>query len=95
MAWLERIQVIRPSDSELIRPEIFEVNFDRMSIHGDTTKNVLLQEGDIVYVPPTVMSALGLKIEELIRPITRAFTGTYIIERGLEGKSPGYYGYGY
>ena len=94
MAWLEHIQVIRPSDSKLIRPEIFEVNFDRMSIHGDTAKNVLLQEGDIVYVPPTLLAALGLKVEELIQPIARAFTGTYIIQRGLEGKSPYYGAYG-
>jgi len=95
MAWLERIQVIRPSDSELVRPEIFEVNFERMRVHGDTTKNVLLQEGDIVYVPPTILAALALKVEEVIRPITRAITGTYVIQRGLEGKYPGYYGYGY
>ena len=95
MAWVERIQIIRPSDNELIKPEIFEVNFERMRVHGDTSKNVLLQEGDIVYVPPTVLAALALKVEEVIRPITRALTGTYIIQRSLQGRSPGYYGGGY
>jgi hypothetical protein len=95
MAWVKRIQVIRPSDSKLVRPEIFEVDFERMRVHGDTTKNVLLQEGDIVYVPPTLLAAIAMKVEEAIRPITRAFTGAYVIQRGLEGQSPGYYGYGY
>ncbi len=95
MAWVERIQVIRPSDDEDIKPKIFEVNFESMQVHGDTSKNVLLQEGDIVYVPPTVLAALSLKVEEVIRPITRALTGTYVIERTLEGRSPYYYGGGY
>ncbi len=97
MAWVERIQVIRPSDDEDIKPKIFEVNFDRIRLRGDTSKNVLLQEGDIVYVPPTVLAVLGLKVEELIRPITRALTGTYIIERSLQGRpvyGGGYGGYG-
>jgi protein involved in polysaccharide export with SLBB domain len=95
MAWVERIQVIRPSGHKGIRPEIFEVDFARMRKHGDTSKNVLLHEGDIIYVPPTILAALALKVEEAIRPIARAFTGYYIIQRGLEGRSPGIYGYGY
>ena len=86
MAWVERIQIIRPSDNELIKPEIYEVNFERMRVHGDTSKNVLLQEGDIVYVPPTILATLALKVEEVIRPITRALTGTYIIEQSLQGR---------
>lgn len=78
MAWLERIQVIRPSGDKEIPPKIFEINLDRMIVHGDTSKNVLLQEGDIVYVPPTIMGGIALKIEEFVRPIGRAFS-TYNI----------------
>lgn len=89
MAWKERIQIIRPSADKSVRPQIFEVNFDRMSAHGDTSKNVLLQEGDIIFVPPTVLSALAMKIEEVIRPIARAFSAVYIVN------SAGYGGGGY
>jgi polysaccharide export outer membrane protein len=74
LAWLERIQVIRPSNEKNVRPKIFEVNFDRMSAHGDATKDVLLEEGDIIFVPPTVLAAVAMKIEEFIRPIARAFS---------------------
>jgi protein involved in polysaccharide export with SLBB domain len=91
MAWAKRIQVIRPSEHKGIRPEIFEVDFARMRKHGDTSKNVLLQEGDIIYVPPTILAALAMKIEEVIRPVARAFTGIYILQSGL-GVSPYYYG---
>jgi polysaccharide export outer membrane protein len=82
MAWEERVQVVRPSRDESIRPKIFEVNFDRMIAHGDISKDVLLQEGDIVYVPPTVFAAIAMKIEEVIRPIARAFFGSYIVQQG-------------
>jgi polysaccharide export outer membrane protein len=85
MAWQKRIQVIRPSSSEVIKPKIFEVDFKRMSIHGDFSKNVLLQEGDIIYVPPTILASIGLKVEELIRPIARAFSGVYIMQQGVAG----------
>ena len=61
MAWVERIQVIRPAK-------------------GDTSKNVLLEEGDIVYVPATVLSAMAMKVEEVIRPIARAFSGVNIVQ---------------
>ncbi len=82
LAWQERIQVIRPSRDNTAKPKIFEVNFDRLSAHGDTTKNVLLEEGDIIYVPPTILAAAAMKIEEFIRPIARAFSGYYIMQPG-------------
>ena len=81
MAWKERIQVIRPSSDINVKPEIFEVNFERMVIHGDTSKDVLLQEGDIIYVPPTVLAVVALKIEEVLRPLARAFSGAYIAQQ--------------
>lgn len=81
MAWRKRIQVIRPSRDENVKPRIFEVNFERMVVHGDTSKDVLLQEGDIVFVPPTVLAVVALKIEELLRPIARAFTGAFIMQQ--------------
>ncbi|TKJ38242.1 MAG: hypothetical protein CEE38_05645 [Planctomycetes bacterium B3_Pla] len=82
LAWLERIQVIRPSSNKDVKPKIFEINFDRMSAHGDMTKNVLLEDGDVIYVPPTILAAAALKIEEFIRPVARAFSGYYIMGGG-------------
>ena len=80
LAWVERVQVIRPSADKKIKPKIFEFNYDKMIAHGDTSKNVLLQEGDIVYVPPTVLAAIGLKMEELLSPIGRAFSTVNIVQ---------------
>ena len=80
LAWVERVQVIRPSADKKVKPKIFEFNYDKMIAHGDTSKNVLLQEGDIVYVPPTVLAAIGLKMEELLSPIGRAFSTVNIVQ---------------
>jgi polysaccharide export outer membrane protein len=95
LAWEERIQVIRPSGDRSIRPKIFEVNFDRMIAHGDASKDVLLQEGDIIFVPPTVLAAAAMVLEELIRPIARAFSGVYIMYSDpTRGRREGGYGGG-
>ena len=90
MAWVKRVQVIRPSNDESIKPKIFEVNLDRMIAHGDTVKDVLLQEGDIVYVPPTVLASVALKLEEFLRPIGRVFSTVNIVQRAGAGGPRGY-----
>jgi len=79
MAWEEKIRVIRPSADKNVPPKIIEVNLYSMIEKGDTSKNVLLQEGDIVYVPPTILGSLALTIEEFVRPLGRAFSTVNII----------------
>jgi len=80
LAWKERVQIVRPSADKNVKPKIFELNYDKMTAHGDTSKNVLLQAGDIVYVPPTVLAAIAMKVEEFVRPIGRAFTTANIVQ---------------
>jgi len=81
IAWLKRIQVVRPSaDKKIVRPKVFELNYVKMVENGDTSKNVLLQEGDIVYVPPTVLGAIGLTIGEISDPLGRGLNTYYLIQ---------------
>ncbi len=91
MAWKQRIQVIRPSSDENVKAKIFELDYARMVAHGDTSKDVLLQEGDIIYVPPTILAAIGQVIEEFARPIGRAFSTVYVIQRPYGGSPYGGY----
>ena len=82
MAWEQRVQVIRPSADKTTKPKIFEIDYDRMMAHGDLGKDVLLEEGDIVYVPPTILSGIAMVIEEFARPIGRAFSTVNVVYRG-------------
>jgi polysaccharide export outer membrane protein len=91
MAWKARVQVIRPAATEDTVPRIFEVNYKKMIIHGDTSKDVLLQDGDIVYVPPTILASIGMVLEEFITPVARAFYGWYLVQNppiNNQGYSP-------
>jgi polysaccharide export outer membrane protein len=73
-AWEERIQLIRPSTGEEVEAQICKLNFHRMIKYGDMRKNVLLKEGDVIYVPPTILAAIGFTIGELVTPITGGLT---------------------
>jgi polysaccharide export outer membrane protein len=94
MAWQKRIQVVRPAAQEGTQPFIFEINYKKMVIDGDTTKDVLLQQGDIVYVPPTVLAAIAMVLEEFISPVARAFYGAYLIQNPPGTATGGYSPYG-
>lgn len=88
-AWEERVQVIRPSREPNKTASIFEVNFNDMRIRGDLTKDVLLMEGDILYVPPTPLAKIAMVMEEFLRPIARAFQTQYYVTGGDSGTYSG------
>jgi polysaccharide export outer membrane protein len=80
LAWEERTQVIRPSSNKNEKPKIFELNLQDIIIHGDASKNVLLQEGDIIYMPPTILAGIAQVVEEFVRPIGTAFSTVNIVQ---------------
>lgn len=71
LAWGAQVKVIRPSANPDERHEI-TVDVDKMLESGDLTNNFLLQEGDIVFVPPTPLGYVGLRLQELLFPISPA-----------------------
>jgi polysaccharide export outer membrane protein len=91
LARLKHVQVIKPSSDKNVKPAVFELDYDRLMAHGDNSKDVLLQDGDIIYVPPTIFGWLAMKAEEFITPIQRAFTGAYSIGRSLNYSTSYYY----
>lgn len=92
LAWGDRIQVIRPSANKNVKPKIFEFKYDRAAAHGDASKDVLLQPGDIIYVPPTILAAVAMFIEEILRPIARSFSGYYMMGGGEASDASRYRG---
>ena len=84
-AWNKRIQIIRPSSDPNKKPKIFELNFKEMMVRGDLTKDVLLQEGDIVYIPPTVLASLGKTVQEVTMPVNSTFSTINTVQRTMVG----------
>jgi len=87
LAWNKRIQIIRPSINPNEKPKIFELNYYKMSAHGDLSKDVLLQEGDIVYVPATILASLGKTVQEVTMPIGSTFSTINTVQRTAKGPS--------
>lgn len=91
LAWNDKIQIIRPShDPNNVRPKIFEIKWNKLQGHGDASGNVLLQEGDIIYVPPTILAGIAMKLEEFLRPIGRAFSTAYLVEGSNTNRGGGF-----
>ena len=86
-----RITVLRPNaEGELVRR--MTVNLDDMVKRGHTDLDAVLEEGDIVYVPPTPLAAVGLGIQQLLLPIlpaSSAVSGTANIEQNVYGTTYG------
>jgi len=66
-----RIRVVRPGDP----PQVFVCNFDKAARTGNVIHNPYLQYGDVIYVDPTLFTSIGYFMNELLFPLTGAFTG--------------------
>ena len=63
------ISIVRPDENGELRARM-TINLDHMIQTGDTTLNAVLQEGDIVYVPPTGIAKATISFEQLLMPFT-------------------------
>ncbi len=84
---LGRVRLIRGDPRD---PHIIPVNIGAMMTTGDMTFNVLVQERDIIYVPPNMLAQLGYFLSYLIFPITEVLRelGSAL----FYFRAPGYYG---
>lgn len=76
LAWRSQIRVTRPSPGGGEKQTLV-VDLDKMVRTGNTERNILLQEGDVIEVPPTPLAWMGLRVRELlypVEPVYRAYT---------------------
>lgn len=78
LAWKEKIQVIRPAKDPKERSLVFNLDFKKMAEHGKMDQNVMLQEGDVIYVPPTILASIGLTVGEIVSPVLSAGTAATV-----------------
>jgi polysaccharide export outer membrane protein len=80
-AWKSRVKVIHPSHEEGKR-RVITVNVDRIMKEGKLDQNILLQEGDILYIPPTPLTWIALRVRELLYPFEPSVGNVGILSAG-------------
>ncbi|MBI3009243.1 MAG: polysaccharide export protein [Candidatus Omnitrophica bacterium] len=74
------------------KPELTMLNLEKALKEGDLTQNIMLQRGDIVYVPRTVIANVERffgHISAVISPIVTMESGYFIGQRISEGGGTG------
>lgn len=79
LAWKTKIQIIRPDPDPSQPSKIFALDFKAMTEHGKMEGNVLLQDGDIIYVPPTILASIGLTIGQIVSPILQGGSAAAVL----------------
>lgn len=98
LANLGRVRIVRP-DAE--NPLVIYVNIREMIMTGNTTYNVLLQDNDIVYVPPTFLGTLTRFVEKVVTPlgvVSNALFSAALLRQSydfLVGKDEGFFFFGF
>ena len=65
------IQVMRPNrDGQMVKR--MTIDLDKMVQAGDTALDAVLEEGDIIYVPPNPLASVGLAFQQLLLPLQPA-----------------------
>lgn len=82
-AWGAQVKVIRPSPNDASRHEI-TIDVDKMMKTGDLKDNLLLQEGDIVFVPPTPLAWVGYRVQEVLFPVSPALSMYNVPYRAMQ-----------
>ena len=71
-----KIRVVRPdANGQLIHK--MTINLDDMVHDGEIQYDAVLEEGDIIWVPPNALAATGLFFQQLLLPIQPA---TYVVK---------------
>jgi len=70
LAWRSQIRLVRPAQDKDSEKSTLMIDLDRMVRTGAMDQNLLLQPGDILEVPPTPLAWVGLRVRELLFPVT-------------------------
>jgi len=64
---LGRVMLIRADPTDPLR---LPFNYNDLVIQGDSSLNYVLQENDIIWVPPTLMAEFGFFLQKMLYPVT-------------------------
>jgi len=64
--------------------QVHQLNFYRIVINGDSSDYVFLQDGDIIFVPPTAWARVGMALDNVFYPFRNLFAFLFL-EKEVEG----------
>lgn len=70
-SWISRTRVLRPAHGDGPVRTIY-VDVNKMVTTGDWSQNILLEPDDVVYIPATPLAWVGLRLREVLFPVTPA-----------------------
>jgi len=76
LANIGRIHLIRPDAQN---PLDVVINYREIVLTGNTTYNLLIQDHDIIYVPPTFFGVLARFIQRLLEPLNTAVQALFSV----------------
>ena len=68
---LDAIRLIRSARGET---EVVDVDLDAIS-HGDLSSNIIVEQGDLIVVPPTILARIGYAFQQLMFPLQPFLSG--------------------
>lgn len=67
-AWPQKIVLVRPSEDTRVRQKV-TIDVKEMYQSGKVTQNYILEEGDLIYVPPSPLAEFRITFDKLLAPI--------------------------
>ena len=80
-AWAERVVIVRPHEDVNVKQRV-TVDLKQMYASGQAAQNYVLEEGDVIYVPPTPLAQVNATFTKLLQPV-RPTLG--LLSMGLRG----------
>jgi polysaccharide export outer membrane protein len=71
LAWPQKIVIVRRNDDPNVHERV-TVDLNEMYTSGKLTHNYLLEEGDVIYVPPSPLAEAGLVFGKILFPVAPA-----------------------
>jgi polysaccharide export outer membrane protein len=70
-AWPQKVVLVRPHEDPNVRQKV-TIDLKQMYESGKAGQNYLLEEGDLIYVPPSPLAEFRMTFEKLLAPIMPA-----------------------
>jgi protein involved in polysaccharide export with SLBB domain len=67
-AWPQKIVIVRPNDDPAIKQKV-TVDVKTMFQTGNVRENFMLEEGDVIYVPPSPLAKASMTFNRLLSPL--------------------------